>query len=373
MKIEIFTPVSYYGPVETDTWPTPPRCYDPQRGMDSIQKGMEQSAAAYEAGFDSLNFAEHHYSTAQLSPDPITYAGILGRELPRATISVLGTDLPLHNPVRVAEAYSMLDTILGGRLGSIGLLRGTPNEYLTYGTNPWESRDAFGEAVELFIRAMTEPEPFGWEGRYHRYRNVSIWPQPVQKPHPRILLSGNSPSSARFAAEHRCDIGFSFMTPDKCAENAAVYRQAAAEAGWEPTPDSILYRHFGYVAATDELARDHVTALGWPGFASLFSAGNPEVASLMGAIGAAMAGVPKGVPVDPAKAPQLSMAPPIVGGPQTVLAQIEALRDAVGIGRIELIVIGGASRLPHDMVLASLKLMGETVVPALHADTFTLS
>jgi alkanesulfonate monooxygenase SsuD/methylene tetrahydromethanopterin reductase-like flavin-dependent oxidoreductase (luciferase family) len=372
LKIEIFTPVSYYGPVDTDTWPTPPRYYDPKQGMDSIRKGMEQCAAAYEAGFDSLNFAEHHYSTAQLSPDPITYAGMLGRELPGATISILGTDLPLHNPVRVAEAYSMLDTVLGGRLGSIGLLRGTPNEYLTYGTNPWESRDAFGEAVELIIRAMTEPEPFGWEGRYYRYRNISIWPQPVQKPHPRILLSGNSASSARFAGEHRCDIGFSFMPTDKCAENIAVYRQAAAEAGWEPGPDNILYRHFGYVAASDELASEHAVQHGWPGMDSLLTSTNPEVIGLMVTVGAAMAGVPKGVPVDPAKAPRMSMAPAIMGSPQTVLNQARSLRD-IGIGRVELIVIGGGRRLPHELVLASLKLMGDTVVPALHDESFTLS
>ena len=76
MKIEIFTPVSYYGPVDTHSWPTPPRCYDAGLGMDSMHKGLEQCAAAYDAGFDSLNFAEHHYSTAQLSPDPTVATAI---------------------------------------------------------------------------------------------------------------------------------------------------------------------------------------------------------------------------------------------------------------------------------------------------------
>lgn len=372
LKVEIFTPVSYYGPMDTQSWPTPPRCYDPQQGTDSMQKGFEQSAAAYEAGFDSLNFAEHHYSPNQLSPDPITYAGILGQQLPGATISVLGTDLPLHNPVRVAEAYAMLDNVLGGRLGSIGLLRGTPNEYLTYGTNPWESRDAFGEAVQLLIKAMTEPEPFGWEGRYYRYRNISIWPQPVQKPHPRILLSGNSAASARFAGQHHCDIGFSFMSPDTCAKGLAVYREAAAEAGWEPGPDNVLYRQFCYVADTDERAAEHVERYGWPGFGTLFASNNPELGGVMATVGAAMAGLPKGVPVDPSKAPPMAFAPAIVGGPDAVLKQIKPIADVAGAGRFEIIVIGGDQRFPHEMILSSLKLMGETVVPALHADTFTL-
>ncbi len=226
MKVEIFVPVSYYGPVDT-AWPTPPRCYDPQIGMHSMECGFLQCEAAFAAGFDSLNFAEHHYSVNQLSPSPIFYAGLLGQRLPDAHISVLGSDLPLHNPVQLAEEYSMLDNLLGGRL-TIGLLRGTPNEYMTYGTNPWDSKEAFKEGVRLFIRALTEPEPFGWEGRYYRHRNVSIWPQPLQRPHPRILLSGNSPDSARFAGETGCDLGFSFMPPEKCAENLEHYRNAAA-------------------------------------------------------------------------------------------------------------------------------------------------
>ena len=49
------------------------------QGTDSMRKGLEQCAAAFAAGFDSLNFAEHHYSTAQLSPDPITLTSLVIR------------------------------------------------------------------------------------------------------------------------------------------------------------------------------------------------------------------------------------------------------------------------------------------------------
>src|SRR5690349_14683711 len=294
MKVEIFVPVSYYGPVDA-SWPTPSRCYDPQIGMRSMECGFQQCEAAHRAGFDSLNFAEHHYSVNHLSPSPIFYAGLLGQRLPDAQIAVLGSDLPLHNPVALAEEYAMLDNLLDGRL-RIGLLRGTPNEYLTYGTNPWESKETFKEAARVFIRALTEPEPFGWEGRYYRYRNISIWPQPVQRPHPRILLSGNSPDSARFAGEMRADIGFSFMAPDKCAENLAHYRAGAAEAGWEPTADNILYRQFCFVADTPQAAE-----IGRVNLAALFGSSSIDVMMTMGLVGAAMNGLPKGVPLDPTK------------------------------------------------------------------------
>jgi len=360
VKVEIFVPVSYYGPVEVRSWPTPSRQYDSRHGMRSMECGFEQCEAAHRAGFDSLNFAEHHYSINQLSPSPIFYAGLLGQRLPDAHISVLGSDLPLHNPVQLAEEYSMLDNLLGGRL-SIGLLRGTPNEYLTYGTNPWESKESFKEAVRLFIRALTEPEPFGWEGRYYRYRNVSIWPQPVQRPHPPILLSGNSTDSARFAGEMGCDIGFSFQSPESCTANLEVYRQAAATAGWEPTADNILYRQFCFVGETAQQAER-----GRPD-PNLFGGASMDYMMTMGAVGAAMAGVPKGTPLDPSKLGPPRFDPAWIGSPEQVLEQIGRLHAAAGMGRVEFIV-GGTPSCPHEAVVESIQLMGETIVPALHAD-----
>jgi hypothetical protein len=35
--------------------------------------------------------------------------------------------------------------------------------------------------------------------------------------------------------------------------------------------------------------------------------------------------------------------------------------------------VGGTPKTPHESVVASLELMGETLVPALHADRFSLA
>ena len=367
MKVEIFTPVVYYGhPVENPDWPFAPRLFDSERGLLSMERGLQQCEAAHAAGFDSLNFAEHHYSTSQMTPAPLLFAAALGQRVPDAQIAILGTDLPLHNPVNVAEQYATLDNLLGGRL-RFALLRGTPNEYMTYGTNPWESRERFEEAVALIIRTFTEPEPFGWEGRYFRFRNIALFPLPAQRPYPRILLSGNSVSSARFAGRMHCDLGLSFMPPDQSAASVAAYREAAAEAGWEPTADNILYRQFCYVAETDEQAKADAAESNWPGGSGLFVSRNPELMGVMGMAGAALAGVPQGVRPDPAKARPPVFAPPFLGGPETVLAQIEAVREQVGMGRVELCITGVADAATHERVLRAIELAGQAVIPALHA------
>jgi alkanesulfonate monooxygenase SsuD/methylene tetrahydromethanopterin reductase-like flavin-dependent oxidoreductase (luciferase family) len=365
MKLEFFHTMNYCGPDHGASWPAPPRICDNDFVASTIENGLIECGAALDAGFDRLNFAEHHYSPKQLTPNPIVFAAVAGRRFPEAQIGVFGTDLPINNPVRIAEEYSMLDNLLGGRL-RIGMLRGTPNEYLTYGTNPWESRERYEEGILLLKACFTEPEPFGWEGRYYRFRNIAVWPRRLQDPHPSIMISGNSRDGAVFAGKHRLDLGFSYIDPAKCAEHVAVYREAAAAAGWEPTPDNLQYRHFMYVANTDDEARETMAALGaGGGLAALFPGASPDLMQTMGQIGAALAGVPQHVVVDPSMAPPLSMSPPLYGSPDTVLGLINDIHDVLGMGRLE-VSLGTINPLPHESMLSSLKLIGEEVVPVLH-------
>jgi alkanesulfonate monooxygenase SsuD/methylene tetrahydromethanopterin reductase-like flavin-dependent oxidoreductase (luciferase family) len=161
--------------------------------------------------------------------------------------------VPILNPVRVAEEFSMLDTITGGRIVA-GLLRGTPNEYVTYNTNPSESRDRFEEALQLIRMAWTERQPFGWEGRYFQYRSISIWPRPIQRPHPPLYMSGSSPESVTFAARQRVSLGLAVTTLPRATESARLYRDQAREAGWQPSRDDVLYRLAFHVAETDDQA-----------------------------------------------------------------------------------------------------------------------
>jgi hypothetical protein len=64
------------------------------------------------------------------------------------------------------------------------------------------------------------------------------------------------------------------------------------------------------------------------------------------------------------------MGQPFVGSPETVLTQITDVRDQIGMGRIELAVMGAPR---HEDVMRAIALVGETIVPALHADDLVAS
>ena len=147
----------------------------------------------------------------------------------------------------------MLDNLLGGRL-RVGLLRGTPNEYLTYFDEPVGVQGGVqGGRALLDPAVLTEPEPFGWEGRYYRFRNISMWPQPVQRPHPRILLSANSADGAQFAGGTAATSASASRPPRRPPRTSTHYKAAAPRPAGSRQPTT---------SSTDSSASSRRTAIG---------------------------------------------------------------------------------------------------------------
>jgi alkanesulfonate monooxygenase SsuD/methylene tetrahydromethanopterin reductase-like flavin-dependent oxidoreductase (luciferase family) len=258
----------------------------------------------------------------------------------------------------------MLDTLTGGRVVA-GMLRGTANEYVTYDVNPAESRARFEEAMELIIRAWTEPQPFGWQGRFFRFRAVSIWPRPVQQPHPPIYMSASSPEAGEFAARRRVRIGFAFTTLPLASAAARHYRECAAACGWEPDPDHVLYRVGAHVADTDEQALDDLRGAGAETPRRGFSLTNRPVdeaaagAGYYGRDAVAQRGriEAQGRPM----AERIEQGQLLAGGPDTVLAQARRIAEELGAGILEVVF----SPMAREKTLKAIELFGTRVLPRL--------
>jgi alkanesulfonate monooxygenase SsuD/methylene tetrahydromethanopterin reductase-like flavin-dependent oxidoreductase (luciferase family) len=367
VQAAVFSIVPYAGRQESRGWPTPADGYSAELAQASMQRALEQFEVADQLGFDWVTVAEHHFSPASLTPNPMVMAGAMAQRVKRAKIALLGSNVPIQNPVRVAEEFAMLDTLTGGRLIA-GMLRGTTNEYVTYGVNPAESRERFIEALELIVRAWTEPQPFGWLGRYYEYRTISIWPRPVQSPHPPIFMSISSPEAAEFAAARRINGGLAVTTLDRARESVRVYREAARNSGWEPAPEQLLYRIAVHVAASDEVARADwaplATAHGHAGGLRISTA-NPaadEAAARAGYYGRDTARQRSRLHAGGAIDERIETAQLLLGSPQTVLGQLDRLRRELGVGIVELAFIAPGA----DLIRRSLELFGTEVLPRMH-------
>jgi alkanesulfonate monooxygenase SsuD/methylene tetrahydromethanopterin reductase-like flavin-dependent oxidoreductase (luciferase family) len=283
------------------------------------------------------------------------FGSFIASRVRRAKIAMLGPVMPLNNPVRVAEELAMLDVLSEGRL-VIGLLRGTPNEYQVYGVNPAETREKASEGMALVLKALTEPEPFGWEGRHYQYRMVSVWPRPVQAPHPPIYVLGTSRDSGEFAARHRLGNGVSFDRFHLSGQSTAYYRQKCLDAGWEPRPEEVMFRGRIHVADSDEEALADAGLLNPPDPGARRGLSQPD--SVQNAI-AALDPSPRNFLAgygSEERRPLLNF----VGSPATVIEQIRDCREQTGAGVIDIMFSGVHD---HTKVMRSMELFGTKVLP----------
>jgi alkanesulfonate monooxygenase SsuD/methylene tetrahydromethanopterin reductase-like flavin-dependent oxidoreductase (luciferase family) len=325
-------------------WPTPPALFRAEVGQRSLEVALEQARQADEWGFDWVSCSEHHYTPLLQTPNASVFAAALSRVVRRAKIAVLGPLVSMNNPVRIAEELAMLDQLSGGRLVVL-FLRGTPNEFLAYGVNPDETRARAQEASVLITRALTEAQPFGWQGRYYRFRTVSVWPGPVQQPHPPLYYSGNSLESASFAAAQRLGLGVSFYPAHVTAQMTSHYKQECAKHGWEPSPDQLLYRCFIAVGEDDKEA-DALRAK--------FFVGDPTGNLFRG----------RGAAVPPPTQTQAGFGLGelrFCGSPGTVVQQITDFHEATGVGVID-VAFGGAG-LALEEGTKSMRLFATEVLP----------
>lgn len=364
MKASLFCTTRYDGPASHTVWPAPGDTYSKEWAELAMQRTLDQFKLGDELGFDWVTVAEHHFAPFSMTPNPMVMAAALVGVVKKAKIAVLGPDIPILDPVRVAEEMAMIDALTGGRMIA-GLMRGSANEYVTYNINPTESRERFDEAFQLIRMCWTETQPFGWQGRFYEYRTISIWPRPVQKPMPPIYMSTASPEAGEFAARHRLGAGFAFTTVQQAAKAAQYYRAQCSAYGWQPDPEQIIYRLAMHVAPTDEEAFEDMQAAagGLPSIGLSFRNKAVEQAAAEGGYyGRDIEGQrarlqSRGAVVDRIEKGQI-----LVGSPDTVLKQIKRIRDEIGCGVLDLAV---ASQL-GDKVPRAIELFGRKVLPRMH-------
>jgi probable F420-dependent oxidoreductase len=215
-------------------------------GTDYSMSVVELARALEERGFESLFLPEHtHIPVSRRSPWPG------GAELPRqyshtldpfvalaAAAAVtrtlrLGTGICLlteRDPIVTAKAVATLDLISGGRF-EFGIGAGWNAEEMANHGTAFETRFRVMVDRAKAMQAIWTRDEAGYQGEFTSFEPIWSWPKPVQKPHPPILLGGESRHTLRRVMDF-CDGWFprgrGFGDPE-----AAMRRlhSAAQEAG----------------------------------------------------------------------------------------------------------------------------------------------
>ncbi|MDB5408939.1 MAG: hypothetical protein JWL84_3851 [Rhodospirillales bacterium] len=385
MKVFIFDLLPYrehLGHLQTGRelpYPLPKTHFDPAAAVRTYAEHLDAWEEMDKLGFDGVGFNEHHTSPYGLMNSPNLLAAAAAQRTKRLKLLIYGNLLPLHEPLRLAEELAMLDCMSNGRLIS-GFARGIPREYNVHHVPLTESRARFEEAYEIVLKAWDE-EIFSYEGKFWSYKDVAIWPRPVQQPHlPVWTPITGSKESIEWAGRYNVPITPGASTPGLREDIVRYYAKCLSQHGHRLTPDHIS------TAANVHLADSKAQAVreNGPYFLyfnrTLFSHGNITETNLQRAAGyvtpASLDYVrPENLPAaGRAREDYRDMTMADVerraetmpwGTAEEVTKRLIDAADAVGAGTIQLQLNLGA--MPHEMFIEQIRRFARDVLPALQA------
>lgn len=161
---------------------------------------------ADELGYEWLTVPEHIVMPKEMGetmgpryPEALSAAAVLAGATTRIKILTYILVLPYRNPVLLAKQIATLDFLSGGRI-TLGTAAGHMEREFDILQVPFAER---GALTDEYLRAMkelwTSDEP-SFQGRYVQFEEILFEPKPAQKPHPPILIGGNSKPAMRRAA-----------------------------------------------------------------------------------------------------------------------------------------------------------------------------
>lgn len=191
---------------------------------------------ADDAGFAAVWLPERHFTAmGSLYPNPAVLHAALARETRRIRLRAGSVVLPLHDPIRVAEEWALVDNLSRGRV-ELSFAPGWNAEDFCLQPDRYAGRyEAMYEGIGIVEQLWSGQsiERSDGAGRPVRLRT---YPTPVQKRLVKWITAAGSARSFQQAGA----IGAHLLTHlfdqavDELAEKIALYRQTRAEHGWDP-------------------------------------------------------------------------------------------------------------------------------------------
>jgi probable LLM family oxidoreductase len=307
---------------------------------------LEEVERADAVGLDSYGIGEHHRPEYFDSAPAVLLAAAAARTRSIRLNSAV-TVLSASDPVRVFQEFATLDLVSGGRIDLV-VGRGSFTEsFPLFGLDLADYDELFEEKLDLLLRVRASTS-VTWSGRHRpALTGQGVYPRPLQDPLPIWVGVGGTPTSfARAGA-----LGLPLMVaiiggePARFRPLVDLYREAGRRAGHDPEQLRVGLHCFGYVAPTDERARDEF----YPGWAQMFTKIGRERGF----------GAPSRSQYDALCGPAGAF---LIGSPETVAAKAQRISDDLGgISRMALQMTN--IRLTHSDLLRSIELLGTEVAP----------
>jgi alkanesulfonate monooxygenase SsuD/methylene tetrahydromethanopterin reductase-like flavin-dependent oxidoreductase (luciferase family) len=276
----------------------------------------------------------------------------------------------------------------------MGFGRSTPREWTIFGIDPDSTRPVLEEVLHVMPRIWTEEGEFTYDSDYFHISPIHLVPRMYTKPHPPMWIAATSDDSFALAGRSGVGVlGLTLFSPlSELAKRLEVYREAQKDQKpvspftvnnqtgaftsvyVAPTMDEAIhsgapqaaawylakvFAYYGAVPVKDGEGGEHFRFDREAQIAAIEASGSSAGRE-------ALLKIVDGIEVSNEEFFEAMDQEDqfIMGTPDHVIKKMEKYQG-IGLDHLMCMMQGGPS-LPHEKIVESMKLMGETVIPHFH-------
>ncbi len=227
-------------------------------GDDKYRLVVDAATFADQHAFEAVWVPERHFGLlGGLYPNPSVLQSALAVATDRIALRAGSVVSPLHNPIRIAEEWSMVDNLSAGRVGLSFASGWNPTDFALAPERYERRRDLLYEDLET-VQRLWRGEAIEVTKGGGASTTVEIYPKPVQDELPVWITAARSPETFERAGTLGVNVLTHLLDQDVSglAEKITIYRDALAAAGHDSRAGRVTTMLHTFVQPDEAVARD---------------------------------------------------------------------------------------------------------------------
>jgi len=214
---------------------------------ESYELLLESARFADRQGFAAVWTPERHFQDfGGLYPNPSVLGAALAAATERIGIRAGSVVLPLHEPLRIAEEWAVVDRLSNGRAGVSFAPGWHPTDFALRPEGYADRRELMFQGIDTVRRL--------WQGE------IPLEPRPVQPELPVWVTCSTNTATWTRAGEIGAHVLTIVQPLPALAEKIARYRAARVERGFDPEAGRVTVLVHAFVGDDEEAVREKVRA-----------------------------------------------------------------------------------------------------------------
>jgi natural product biosynthesis luciferase-like monooxygenase protein len=183
----------------------------------------------------------HFHEKAGLYPNPSVLSAGLAMITKNVQLRAGSVVLPLHNSLRVAEEWSVVDNLSKGRVGVSFTSGWMPNDFAFFPERYATKREEMFRGMKE-VQELWRGEPIAGRDGVGKEIELRIFPKPIQPELPIWLTCSGGPEMFEKAGELGCHVLTALLTQsiEEVTPKIKLYRDSLAKHGHDPRSGKVV-------------------------------------------------------------------------------------------------------------------------------------